>query len=286
MSIILKASEIIESKLPELKRGVDQLVKKGVRPKMKVILVGSHPASVIYTNNKKKFCEKIGALCEILRLPEDINEQELAAKIGEIADDRSTHGLFVQLPLPTHLANFDFERLIPAEKDVDGFNSGNLIKLLKGDCGVDALIPCTPKGIISLLNFYNIKIAGANVVVIGRSLIVGKPMSMLLTNHDATVTLCHSQTKNLVELTKTADIIILATGRIEFFDATYISKAKKQTIIDVGIGHNKQGKLSGDAKFIDLAGIVHAISPVPGGVGPMTIFSLIQNLLQAAEKSI
>ena len=204
--------------------------------------------------------------------------------ILELAQDQKVHGLLVQLPLPKHLHKIDLKELIPAEKDVDGFHYLNLGKLIASNTS-DSFIPCTPKGILQLLNYNHISLEGKHAVIIGRSLIVGKPLSVLLTNHNATVTLCHSYTQNLERLTKEADIIFVAIGIPNFLGKTYLSNTKKQIIIDIGINTRPDKKLCGDVNFNEIQNLVEAITPVPGGIGPLTILSLTQNLLLAAERS-
>lgn len=285
MTQLLSSTPVVEQSVKDLQDKVSHLKEKGVTPSMKVILVGDNKASVLYTSNKKKFCSKIGAECEIIKLSKEIKEDEFLAEVKSITDNPLVHGCFVQLPLPSQLQHIDVGSLIPPEKDVDGFNQSNLVSLLKGDCGEEALIPCTPKGIVELLKFYNIEVKGKNVVIIGRSLIVGKPMSLLLTNLNATITLCHSKTDNIEKYTKEADIIVSAVGKPKFLNKEYLSD-KKPVIIDVGINHDENGKLCGDVDFDDVFEEVAAISPVPKGVGPMTINSLAENLILAAERSI
>lgn len=283
VSELLKAQPLREAKIPQLQKSCQELIQIGITPSLKVILVGNHPASLIYTRNKKAFIEKIGGLCEIVHLHEEIKEEELINKIEALGNDPSVHGLFVQLPLPKHLAHIDVKQLIPPQKDVDGFHQENMMHILVGDKMEQALQPCTPKGIITLLDHYNISIENKDAVVIGRSMIVGKPMMLMLTNRNATVTLCHSRTQDIAKYTKQADIIISAVGKANFLTKEYFNPAKNQIVIDVGMNHDKNNKLCGDVDFENVKDSVKAITPVPGGVGPMTIFSLAQNLIQAAS---
>lgn len=280
MTILLKAKPVVDQSVEELRRKCQELKERGINPAMRVILVGNHKPSLIYTRNKKRFCEKIGADCEILHWPEDIDEQKFLKQVEETGKDPKVHGLFIQLPLPKHLEHLKVGELVPPAKDVDGFHSRNTGALYSGLTGDKILLPCTPKGIVTLLNHYNIKLAGTHIVVIGRSKIVGRPMAMLATNQNATVTLCHSHTKNLEKHTQRADIIISAVGKPRFLNKSYIGD-NQPVIVDVGINHDANGKLCGDVDFDDVQEIVKAITPVPGGVGPMTILSLVQNLLQA-----
>ena len=286
MADLLLASPVIDVALGELRKSCEALKKQGISPSMRVILVGDNPASLLYTRNKKKFCEKFGADCDIIKLPLDLKEDQFILEVKKIAEDPSVHGCFVQLPLPKHLQHLDVGSLIPPGKDVDGFHARNINSLFQGDKGAKALLPCTPKGIISLLQHYDIPLSGKNIVVIGRSLIVGRPLALLLNNYDATVTLCHSKTKNLKKLTKAADIIISAVGRPRFLGSEYVRDDQGQVLIDVGINHDHEGKLCGDIDFREVENLVQSLTPVPGGVGPMTILSLAQNLLQAASMRV
>jgi len=285
MTTILKSQPVVEKSVDELRSKCTQLKEQGIIPSMKVILVGDNPASVIYTRNKKRFCEKFGAQCEIIKLDINIKADDFIKEVKGIADNEKVHGCFVQLPLPQQLKEVDVPNLIPPHKDVDGFHQQNIAHLFYGDKGLGALIPCTPKGIVTLCDYYNISLEGKHVVIIGRSAIVGKPLSMLLTNHNATVSLCHSKTKDLKSLTKSADIIVTAIGHAKFLTKDFLSDSTKQTIIDVGMNHDESGKLCGDTDYKNILDSVEAITPVPGGVGPMTILSLAQNLLQAAKES-
>lgn len=286
MATVLKAAPIAQQIVEDLTTQCQQLSEKGCRPNLKVILVGEHPPSVIYTRNKKKFMEGIGAECEIIKLPENINEQEFLNVVNKQATDKSVHGLFVQLPLPKHLSHIDVGQLVPPKKDVDGFHAQNLYQLMAGDSGEKALISCTPKGVLSMLKYAGIELEGKNVAIVGRSLIVGKPLSLLLTNANATVTLCHSRTKNLREVTKAADIIVAAIGKAKFIDESYLRESGDQILIDVGINHDEEGKLCGDINQARVEDKCSLITPVPGGVGKMTIVSLGQNLVSAAKQQL
>ncbi|MBK23932.1 MAG: bifunctional methylenetetrahydrofolate dehydrogenase/methenyltetrahydrofolate cyclohydrolase [Halobacteriovorax sp.] len=286
MSIEMKSAPLVEKELESLRERCESLKSKGVTPSMKVLLVGENKASLIYTRNKKKFCEKFGADCEIINLSEEILESEFLAKVKEISERNDVHGCFVQLPLPKHLQHIDCGALISPEKDVDGFHVHNIGELFKGDPKSNGLMPCTPQGVVNLIEYYGNDLSGKNVVIIGRSLIVGKPLSLLLLNKNATVTVCHSRTKDLPEHTKRADIIVSAVGRPRFLTSDYLSKDKNQILVDVGINHDSEGKLCGDMDYENIKDKCAAITPVPGGVGPLTILSLAQNLLQAAENSL
>ncbi len=283
MAIIMNSREIREKVINNLTNRCKKLRDNNISPSLKVILVGNNQASIRYTKSKQKFCLEIGAECEVIKLEESISEEKFCQTVATVVNDQTVHGCLIQLPLPRHLKNIDLPSIIPSSKDVDGFHYLNIGKLFYNK---DSLLPCTPKGIITCLKHYQIPIAGKHVVIIGRSHIVGRPLALMLINQNATVTICHSKTENLNMVTKTADIIISAIGKANFINKTHLNLDKKQTLVDVGINQNTQGKLCGDIDFKNVFPYVSAITPVPGGIGPMTIISLMQNLLQAAEKNI
>jgi len=284
MSKILKANPIVESSSEELKKKAESLLSRGVTPRLDVILVGSNPASMTYVRNKKKRAEGLGAICNIHHLDEQISTEEFLAKVNSIQADPAVHGCFVQLPLPKQLDQINTHQLIRADKDVDGFHPLNACSAFSGEELNQHLIACTPSGIIDMLDFYDYDLTGKKVVVIGRSMIVGRPVAMLCLARNATVTICHSRTKDLREETKQADIIISAIGKANFLDKSFLNNQKNQVVIDVGINLDENGKLVGDLKAEDMQEYAGAYSPVPGGVGPMTINSLMKNLFKAAEK--
>jgi len=286
MEKILYAKPVIDSEVEKLTKKCSELESSGKVATLKVILVGQDQGSVIYTNNKKKFCDKIGADCEIIKLREDISEKDFLAKVNEVNTNDQVHGVLIQLPLPKHLSHIDTTNLVNPAKDVDGFHSSNIACLFRGGKGLDNLTPCTPKGILTMCNYYGIDLEGQHVVIIGRSLIVGKPLALLLGNHNATVTQAHSKTKNLKELTKSADIIITACGTPKKFNSQYFRDDQSQIVFDVGISRLPEGGIAGDCDFHQIKDQLKAITPVPRGVGPMTIFSVAQNLLQAQENSL
>jgi methylenetetrahydrofolate dehydrogenase (NADP+)/methenyltetrahydrofolate cyclohydrolase len=286
MTILLTAAPIKKKISKELKAECKLLKEKGIVPFLKVILVGSNPASLIYTSNKKKYCEKVGARCEIIAMDEAISEKDFLSQVAEFNNDQNVNGIIIQLPLPKHLNHLDVGQLIKKEKDVDGFHPENLYALMKNANDKAAFLPCTPKGILTLLDEYQIDVAGKKVLIIGRSMIVGKPLSLLLVNKNATVTLAHSQTKHLSDIAAGVDIIITAIGKKHFLNRKFLALTQNQVIIDVGINKDAQGETCGDVDFEDVKGYVRAITPVPGGVGPMTIISLVQNLLQATRNQL
>lgn len=280
MTKILDAKSVIESKLPLLVKECTQLTEKGKTPHLAVILVGANPASVSYVKNKEKMCQKIGANFELIKLDETISKEEFLAEVDRINTDPKVTGCFVQLPVPSQLKDIKITQLINPLKDVDGFHLDSVNKLYLGE--LDGLISCTPKGIVTLLIENKIEIEGKDIVIIGRSAIVGKPLSLLLQIYNATTTLCHSKTKNLKKHTKNADIIISAVGSAQFLDSSYLNTNKDQIVIDVGM-NSLNGKLVGDVKYDEIKENVKAITPVPGGVGPMTVFSLMENLIKSTS---
>lgn len=282
MARVLAAKPLVEGIIANLKHECQELSR---RPRLDVFLVGEHAPSVIYTRNKKKFIEKFGGECNIINLSADISEQEFLNQVSSSASNPEVNGLFVQLPLPKHLQHLDVGQLVPPEKDVDGFHAHNLYQVMTGDLD-NALVSCTPKGIMSLLESNNIEISGKNAVVLGRSMIVGKPIALLLSNANATVTICHSRTQDIRSITKKADIIICAVGKAKFFDETYLEPGQDVALIDVGINHDENGALCGDIDFEKVQSFCTSVSPVPGGVGPLTIASLGQNLVKAAKRQL
>jgi methylenetetrahydrofolate dehydrogenase (NADP+)/methenyltetrahydrofolate cyclohydrolase len=286
MTQILSSAPIKKKITKELKGECKFLKEKGITPYLKVVLVGNNSASLVYTAAKKKYCERIGAKCDIIALDEETSLKDFLNTIDEINKDSEVHGCIIQLPLPKHLSHFDVGKLVIQEKDVDGFHPDNLYSVLSNQDIQNHFVSCTPKGIITLLQENQIEIKGKKVAIIGRSMIVGKPLSCLFTNHDATVTLCHSKTLDLKQITKESDIVVCAIGVAHLFDETYFSDKKNQVVIDVGMNTDSNGELCGDVHFEKVENLVQAITPVPGGVGPMTIISLAQNLLQASKKRL
>ena len=268
----------LSNKIIENIRGKTLLLDK--KPGLGVILVGENPASKVYVKNKEKQALNAGFNSVVYKLPENTSKDDLLKLIDELNNDEGTNGILLQLPLPKHLNPYDFLDKINPKKDVDGFHPVNAGKLMLNE--KPYAVPCTPKGIITLLDEYNIKLEGANAVIIGRSNIVGKPLSMLLLNRNATVTVVHSKTKNLSEITKNADILISATGRADMVTGNMVKKGA--VVIDVGIIRDENGKLRGDVDLDSVKEIAGFITPVPGGVGPMTIAALIQNTYELSLK--
>ena len=287
---ILSGKEVSASVYSDIKSRIDTLQSREITPNLSVLLVGNNPASEVYVNSKSKRFSKLGLLSETIKLPEDISQDHLISKIEELNEDNKIHGILVQLPLPKHINTDSIIKAIKPQKDVDGFHPYNLGTLLMGK---PQFIPCTPKGIMRIFEYYQIDLSGMHVVVVGRSNIVGRPISVLtsLKNKfsNATTTLCHSGSENMIQYLQDADIIILALGSPEFLKENHIKKGA--IIIDVGINRindpsNGNKKLVGDADQESLIGKAGAISPVPGGVGPMTIAMLVENTIEAAEKSV
>ena len=262
----------------ELKEQVACLKTKGIEVTLAVIQVGQDPASSVYVRNKKRACEYIGISSKSYELPEEITQEELLELINDLNLDSSVNGILVQLPLPKHICEEDILRAISPSKDVDCFHPLNVGKLFIGELG---FLPCTPAGVIELLKRSDIEIAGKECVVIGRSNIVGKPMSMLMLRENATVTIAHSKTKNLKEVCKKADILIVAIGKPRMIDDSYVKEGA--VVIDVGIHRNTDNKLCGDVDYEKVAEKCSAITPVPGGVGPMTIAMLMKNCLETIK---
>jgi len=255
--------------------------KTGIAPGLAVILVGNNPASAVYVRNKHKACLEVGINSYEITMPEETTEEELLSKIDELNRDDKVHGILVQLPLPKHISEDRVINSINPAKDVDAFHPVNVGKIVSGKYD---FIPCTPAGIMELLHFYNVEISGKECVVIGRSNIVGKPMALLLLAENGTVTVCHSRTKDLRETAKRADILVVAIGKPKFVGADMVKPGA--VVIDVGINRMDDGKLCGDVDFDEVEKIASMITPVPGGVGPMTITMLLKNTLTAAKSFV
>jgi len=278
MAYIIDGKKVSQEIKDELKEKVAFLKTEGKKAALAVIQVGNDPASSVYVNNKKKACAYIGIESLSYELPEETTEQELLELVERLNEDDAVHGILVQLPVPKHIDADKIIQTISPKKDVDGFHPQNVGNLVIGEKG---FVSCTPAGIIQLLKRSNIEIAGKNCVVIGRSNIVGKPMALLMLRENATVTIAHSKTQNLKELCKTADILIVAIGKPQFITAEYVKEGA--VIIDVGIHRDENNKLCGDVKYDEVEPLASAITPVPGGVGPMTIAMLMNNCVEAME---
>lgn len=278
MAKIIDGKAVSQFVKDEVKKEVSALGEKGVSVGLAVIIVGNDPASRTYVNNKKKACEATGIISEEYALPENTTMEELLALIKELNAKKSINGILCQLPLPKHLDEKAVIENIDPIKDVDAFHAVNTGHIMIGDY---SFLPCTPAGIMEMLKYYNIEIEGKECVVIGRSNIVGKPMAMLLLQKNGTVTICHSRTKNLKEVTSRADILVAAVGVPYFVTADMVKDGA--VVIDVGMDRNKEGKLCGDVDFAEVEKKASYITPVPGGVGPMTIATLMKNTVTAAK---
>lgn len=280
MARILSGKEFAARIKEDAARGVAELKAAGVLPRLAVIIVGSDPASEVYVRNKQRTCEELGIRSDHIALPAETTKEELLACIEELNVDPEAHGILVQLPLPAQIAEDEEEILshIDPRKDVDGFHPVNVGHLVLGAPG---LRPCTPAGCIRMLDYAGIPIEGAHAVIIGRSNIVGKPMAHLLLERNATVTICHSRTQNLAAIARTADILVAAVGRPRFVTADMVKEGA--TVIDVGINRIAPKQLVGDVDFDAAAAVAGAITPVPGGVGLLTVAMLMENVVQAAK---
>ena len=279
MAIIIDGKKISAKIKDELREEVKALHEKAIHPCLAVIQVGSDPASTVYVGNKKKACAYIGIESRSYELPEETSQEELLSLLRQLNEDDAVHGILVQLPVPPHMDEKEIIDTISPEKDVDGFHPQNVGALSIGEEG---FVSCTPAGIIEMLKQYDIEIDGKDCVVVGRSNIVGKPISMLLLRENGTVTVCHSHTKNLKEICNRADILVAAIGKPRFFDASYIKEGA--VVIDVGIHRDQDDKLCGDVDFDSVEAKAGAITPVPGGVGPMTITMLMRNCVESAKR--
>lgn len=278
MATIINGKELASKIRANLKVEVDELKHKGIFPKLAVIMVGNDSASAVYVRNKSKACNEIGIEFEEFLLPEETTREELLNLIEELNNRKDVTGILLQSPIPKHLDIREAFNAINYKKDVDGFHPINVGKLAIGE---ECFISCTPAGVIKMLEEYNIEIQGKHAVVIGRSNIVGKPLAQCLLNKNATVTICHSKTKNLKEITKQADILVAAIGKAQFVTADMVKE--NAVVVDIGINRNEEGKLVGDVDYQNVEPKASYITPVPGGVGPMTIAMLMHNVIKAAK---
>lgn len=279
-AIVIDGKKISEDVRDEVATRVERLAARGIAPGLAVVQVGDDPASSIYVRNKRRTCKRLGIRSFAHDLPADTSEADLVALIDQLNGDPSVHGILIQLPLPDHVDSDQIIVRIAPEKDVDGFHPMNAGLLATGG---DALTPCTPTGVIEMLRRSDIPIEGRHAVVIGRSNIVGKPMAQLLLKENATVTMAHSRTHDLPALARTADILVVAVGRAEFVKRDWVKPGA--VVIDVGIQRNEAGRLVGDVAFEEILEVAGHATPVPGGVGPMTIAMLMHNTTVAAERA-
>ena len=279
MSTVINGRELADQMQAEIQKDVEKMTQQGIQPGLVVLLVGENPASQTYVRNKERAAAKIGILSKVEKLPETISEEELLAEIDKYNQDSRFHGILVQLPLPKHIDEEKILLAIDPKKDVDGFHPMNLGRLFVGK---PEMIPCTPYGIMKMFEAYDIDLTGKRAVVIGRSNIVGKPMAQLLLMKNATVTIAHSKTEHLAEVAKEADILVVAIGRGHFVTKEIVKPGA--VVIDVGMNRNQEGKLIGDVAFDEVSEIASYITPVPKGVGPMTITMLMYQTVEAAKK--
>ena len=279
MAIIIDGKEVAKKTREKLKNEVKELKEHGIIPKLTVIMVGDNPASKVYVRNKSKACNEVGVEYEEFFLDSSISQKELLDLIKKLNDDKTVNGILLQSPLPQHLDINEAFRTIDYRKDVDGFHPMNVGKLVLGQ---DTFVSCTPYGIMRLFEEYNIDLCGKNVVILGRSNIVGKPLVQCCLNNNATVTICHSKTKDIKEVTKNADVLVVAIGKPHFLEADMVKDGA--IIIDVGINRLDTGKIVGDVDFENISKKASYITPVPGGVGPMTIAMLLNNVIKATRQ--
>ena len=279
MAIIIDGKEVAKKTREKLKNEVKELKEHGIIPKLTVIMVGDNPASKVYVRNKSKACNEVGVEYEEFFLDSSISQKELLDLIKKLNDDKTVNGILLQSPIPKHLDINEAFRTIDYRKDVDGFHPMNVGKLVLGQ---DTFVSCTPYGIMRLFEEYNIDLCGKNVVILGRSNIVGKPLVQCCLNNNATVTICHSKTKDIKEVTKNADVLVVAIGKPHFLEADMVKDGA--IIIDVGINRLDTGKIVGDVDFENVSKKASYITPVPGGVGPMTIAMLLNNVIKATRQ--
>ena len=278
MAIIIDGKELAKKTRQNLKIECDELKSKGITPKLAVIMVGDNPASKVYVRNKSKACQEVGVEYEEYLLDSNITQKELIDIIKKLNNDKNINGILLQSPIPKHLDINEAFRTIDYHKDVDGFHPMNVGKLTLGQ---DTFVSCTPYGVMRMFEEYNIDLCGKNVVILGRSNIVGKPLTQCCLNKNATITVCHSKTQNTKKLTKEADIVISAIGKPKFITEDMIKEGA--IVIDVGINRDENGKIVGDVDFENVKQKASYITPVPGGVGPMTVAMLINNVIKAAK---
>ncbi|MET3318241.1 bifunctional methylenetetrahydrofolate dehydrogenase/methenyltetrahydrofolate cyclohydrolase FolD [Peribacillus butanolivorans] len=278
---IINGKEIAEAVRQEISKEVQQLREKNIVPGLAVILVGDNQASQTYVRNKQKACEDLGMHSVLIKKPGDLTQEELIQNIDELNQDDSIHGILVQLPLPGHIQEKAIIEAISPEKDVDGFHPINIGRMMTGQ---DAFLPCTPYGVMVMLEHIGYELEGKHVVIVGRSNIVGKPAGQLFLNADATVTYCHSKTKDLAYYTKQADVVVAAVGKRDTITSDHIKEGA--VVIDVGMNRNDEGKLCGDVAFEEVKNKASYITPVPKGVGPMTITMLMKNTVKSAQKTL
>lgn len=281
-STLYKGKPVADSLKEDLKKRISRLKEKNSQAKLTIIRVGNNEDDLSYERGIRKNCQNLEIEVETLELPIDVSQADLEKTLTQVNEDEKTHGIMIFRPLPSHLDEGRIARLINPEKDVDSMNPENLSNLFLGKDG--GFVPCTPQAVIDLLEFYDFDFEGANVVILGRSLVVGKPLAMLFLEKNSTVTICHSRTKNTKEITKNADLVVAALGRAKMVDDTYFSK--DTIVVDVGINVDEEGKLCGDVDREKVAGKVKALTPVPGGIGSVTSTVLMDHIVRACENTL
>lgn len=282
MSNILTAKPVVQELLSTLKQQVSQLQANGIIPTVAIIRVGSRPDDVAYENSIIKNCEKNGIVTQKYPCHENISMDAFIKVLHRLNQDKNTHGIMIFCPLPEQLDENTIKHIVDPQKDIDCINPLNLAKVFAGE--EDGMLPCTPAAVIETIKNYGLNMQGANIVVIGRSLVVGKPLSMLLLKENATVTICHSKTKNMQDIAKKADILISAIGKARFIDDSYVTN--NSIVIDVGINDDGEGKICGDVDYEAVKDKVQSITPVPGGVGSITTAILLKNVVEACERQV
>lgn len=282
MSILMKGSEVIAAMKERLARDVDELGKNGITPRLDIVRLGSKADDLAYEQAAIKRCAGLGIKCNVHEYPEQLTQTELLEEIGKLNEDNDVHGILIFRPLPKHIDENVIKHAISPQKDIDCLNPINVAKVFEGD--ETGFAPCTPEAVIRMLDHYGIDVKGKRVTVIGRSLVVGKPLSMLLLKKHATVTICHTRTVNLEETCRNAEILIAAAGKAKMVNKSFVSNG--QIIIDVGINVDENGKLCGDVNFEEVEGLAGYITPVPGGVGTVTNSVLAEHVIKAAKNSM
>jgi len=280
--MILEAKPVIEALKNELQQEISRLIAQGITPTLGIIRVGNRPDDVYYENSIVKNCQSIGMETKTYALEQNIGMEEFTEKLLEVNQDKEVHGILIFRPLPAQLDENEIDHIIDPDKDIDGMNPLNLAKIFGGDTA--ELAPCTVAAVIEILKYYNISLKGTNVAVVGMSMVVGKPLSMMLLKENATVTMCHIETKNVPEITRKADVIVVAIGKAKLIDAQYVTP--NSIVIDVGINETEDGRICGDVDFEAVKDKVRAITPVPGGVGSVTTIILLKHVVKACLSQI
>ncbi|NLC68816.1 MAG: bifunctional 5,10-methylene-tetrahydrofolate dehydrogenase/5,10-methylene-tetrahydrofolate cyclohydrolase [Clostridiaceae bacterium] len=282
MATQLKGSEVTKAMKDKMTAQVEELKERGITPTLAIVRLGEKPDDLAYERGAVKRCESVGVSCKVLEFPEDIREEKLVSEIETLNKDKNIHGILVFRPLPRHINEEKLKAVICPDKDVDCMSPVNIAKVFAGD--ESGFAPCTPEAVIELIDHFGIPVEGKNVIVIGRSMVVGKPLSMLLLKKNATVTICHTRTRSIQDICKKAEILVAAAGRAKMVNRDFVMPGA--VVIDVGINLDENGNLCGDVNFDDVADIAGSITPVPGGVGTVTTSVLVKHVIQAAIKTV